>query len=318
MTPDPFNLSKDELEKIDFASLDLQAARDRRRQRRTALLFMSPALVLVCGMLLYPVLFNVWISFTNWKKFSGLSSFAGLRQYELLLTNPNFGDAILNTSIWVLASLVLPGAIGLSLAMMMRGQRFEELAKSIFFVPRILAPTSVGVMWFYLYAPEGLLNGILSRILGEPVTFGWLYESSTVTWSVVVAYIWQTVGLSMVLFLIGLSALPRDPLEAATVDGASGWQVFRHVTLPLLLPTILVVVILSVLAGFTVFDHIWVMAKDYPAKRTLSLTVYMYVEAFEKSAWAYASAISVVLGAVVLAVTWTQAVLQDRIERMIR
>ena len=120
----------------------------------------------------------------------------------------------------------------------------------------------------------------------------------------------------MLCGVAGLAAVPRDPIEAASVDGASAWQVFRHITAPLLLPTLLVVVILSVLAGFTVFDHIWVMARDYPAIRTLSLTVYMYVEAFEKSSWAYASAIAVVLGAVVLSVTWLQVILQERIERM--
>lgn len=120
----------------------------------------------------------------------------------------------------------------------------------------------------------------------------------------------------MVLILLGFAALPKDPIEAAQVDGATSPQVFRHIMMPLLLPTLLVVVILSVLAGFTVFDHIWVMAKDYPGKRTLSLTVYMYVEAFEKSSWAYASAIAVILGIIVLCVTWAQAILQDRIERM--
>ncbi|MBV7393472.1 carbohydrate ABC transporter permease [Mameliella sediminis] len=310
------NMTEAELARVDLAAIEKADRRHQRRSRWTALAFMSPALLLVGGMLLYPVFYNIWISFTKWRKFRGFDEWAGFGQYERLFANPNFETAVQNTFIWVIVSLVLPVALGLFIAVLLRGQRFEEVAKSIFFLPRVLAPTAIGVLWFYVYAPDGMLNAVLGLFSSQPVDIGWLYDDATVTGSVVVAYLWQTVGLAMVLLLLGLAALPSDPLEAAAVEGATAWQTFRHVTLPLLLPTILVVVILSVLAGFTVFDHIWVMAKDYPGKRTLSLTVYMYVEAFEKSSWAYASAIAVILGLVVLSVTWAQVILQDRIERL--
>ncbi len=94
----------------------------------------------------------------------------------------------------------------------------------------------------------------------------------------IVTFVWQTVGITMVLLLLGLAAIPRDPIEAARVDGASPGQIFRHIIWPLLLPTVLVVTILNVAAGFTTFDLLWVMAGDYPGKRTLSLAVYMYYE----------------------------------------
>jgi ABC-type sugar transport system permease subunit len=305
-----------DLQKLDFSRYAEQERRERRRSMWTALGFMSPAIVLVSFFLLYPVAYNVYISFTRWRRFTGFDEWGGLSQYQRLLGNPNFSEAMANTIIWVGVSLVLPVAIGLFIAVMLRGQKMEETAKSIFFLPRILAPTAAGVMWFYVYAPDGVLNSILSLFAAEPVSIGWLYNENTITPSIIVAYLWQTVGLAMVLLLLGLAAVPKDPLEAASVEGATRWQIFRHVTLPLLLPTILVVVILSVLAGFTVFDHIWVMARDFPGKRTLSLTVYMYVEAFDRSSWAYASAIAVVLGVIVLSVTWLQVILQDRIDRM--
>lgn len=313
-----YNMPEEELNKLDFVDFERRGRAKRRRDMWTALGFMSPALVLVAGILLYPVAFNVYISFTKWKKFAGLDEWAGLNQYERLLSNPNFESAIQNTFLWVLVSLVLPVALGLFIAVMVRGQQMEETAKSIFFLPRVLAPTAVGVLWFYVYSPDGVLNALLSLFTAEPTSIGFLYDGNTVTWSIIVAYLWQTVGLAMVLLLLGLAAVPKNPLEAASVDGATKWQSFRHITLPLMLPTILVVVILSVLAGFTVFDHIWVMAKDFPGKRTLSLTVYMYVEAFEKSSWAFASSIAVVLGIVVLSVTWLQIFLQGRIERMMK
>ncbi|WP_375551446.1 carbohydrate ABC transporter permease [Rhodophyticola porphyridii] len=312
----PHNMPDADLQKLDFSRYAEQECRERRRSMWTALGFMSPAIVLVSFFLLYPVAYNVYISFTRWRRFTGFDEWGGLSQYQRLLGNPNFSEAMANTIIWVGVSLVLPVAIGLFIAVMLRGQKMEETAKSIFFLPRILAPTAAGVMWFYVYAPDGVLNSILSLFAAEPVSIGWLYNENTITPSIIVAYLWQTVGLAMVLLLLGLAAVPKDPLEAASVEGATRWQIFRHVTLPLLLPTILVVVILSVLAGFTVFDHIWVMARDFPGKRTLSLTVYMYVEAFDRSSWAYASAIAVVLGVIVLSVTWLQVILQDRIDRM--
>lgn len=310
------NMSADALAAIDLDAIDRAQRQHERRGRWTAFLFMSPSLILVSGLLLYPVAFNIWVSFTQWRRFRNFGEWAGIAQYERLWANPNFELALYNTFFWVFVSLVLPVVLGLAIAIMIRGQRFEETAKSIFFIPRLLAPTAIGVLWYYVYAPDGMLNAVLGGISGSEVDIGWLYDDATVTGSVMVAYLWQTVGFAMVLLLLGLSAVPKDPIEAASVEGASGWQTFQHVILPLLLPTILVVVILSVLAGFTVFDHLWVMAKDYPAKRTLSLTVYMYVEAFEKSSWAYASAIAVVLGLVVLSVTWLQIILQERIERL--
>jgi ABC-type sugar transport system permease subunit len=306
------------LKRIDLKAVE---RRDRRRQGRNflvALAFMSPALLLVGVLLLVPVVYNIYLGFTRWRKFSGIDEFAGVENYTRMLSNPFFGEALFNTAIWVVASIVFPILIGLAMALLFRGVRFENTFKNIIFIPRILAPTAVGVIWYYVYAPDGLLNRGLSVFSGEPVDIGWLYDSATVTPAIIATFVWQTVGLVMVLVLLGLSAIPRDPLEAAKIDGASKVQVFQHIVLPLLLPTLVMVTILSVLAGFTVFDLLWVMGVSYPGQRSLSLTVYMYFEAFQKGAWAYGSAVAVVIGLVVLCVTWIQAVLQQRVDKMTR
>lgn len=311
------SMSDSELVTLGAGRLDSADARQRRRNALTGALFAGPALLFVASFLLYPVAMNVWYSFTAWRKFEGFGEWAGLANYQRLATNPNFEAAAINTGIWVIASLVLPVALALALAVLLNGARFSETAKTLFFLPRVLAPTAVGVIWYYVYAPGGVLNGFLSLFVG-PVDRGWLFEEGTITPAIIVAFVWQTVGLPMVLLLIGLAAIPRDPIEAAQIDGATPRQVFWHITLPLLLPTLLVVVIISVLAGFTAFDHIWVMAQSFPGKRRLSLTVLMYYEAFTNNAWAFASAIAVVLGGIVLAVTWLQAVLQERVDRMLK
>ena len=141
---------------------------------------------------------------------------------------------------------------------------------------------------------------------------------ATVTPAVIVTFVWQNIGITMVLLLLGLAAIPKDPIEAARVDGATPGQIFRHIVWPLLLPTVLVVTILNVAAGFTTFDLLWVMASDYPGKRTLSLAVYMYYESFSNGGWAYGSAIAVVLGIMVIVVSALLAWLQARVEKRIR
>lgn len=301
----------------------LKEARRRERraawaQTRIAWLFIAPAVIMVTVFLLMPVVFNVILSFTKWQKFTGLDQFAGFNNYARLFRVPYFSEALGNTAVWVVGAVVFPLAVGLGLALLLRNIPFQETFKSLFFLPRVLAPTAVGAVWYYVYAPHGVLNSIVSGATGSEFDYGWLYSPDTVTGSVIVTFVWQTVGITMVLLLLGLAAIPKDPIEAARVDGASSGQIFRHIIWPLLLPTVLVVTILNVAAGFTTFDLLWVMAGDYPGKRTLSLAVYMYYESFSNGAWAYGSAVAVVLGAMVILVSSLLAIVQSRVTKNIR
>lgn len=301
----------------------LKAARARERrvawqQTRVAWMFIAPAVIMVGLFLLTPVVVNVILSFTRWQKFTGLDKFAGFANYSRLFAVPYFSEALGNTAVWVVGAVVLPLAFGLGLALMLRNIPLQETFKSLFFIPRVLAPTAVGAIWYYVYAPQGVLNSVISGVIGQPFDFGWTFSAQSITPSIIFTFVWQTVGITMVLLLLGLAAIPRDPVEAARVDGASSWQIFRHIIWPLLLPTVLVVTILNVAAGFTTFDLLWVMASSYPGKRTLSLAVYMYYESFSNGAWAYGSAVAVVLGAMVISVSAALAVLQSRVEKRIR
>ena len=292
--------------------------RQRWRETRVMWAFIAPAVFMVSLFLLVPVLIDVVLSFTRWQRFSGLDQFAGLANYQRLFAIPYFGQAMTNTVIWVLASISLPLVIGLALALLFRGIPFQETIKSIWFLPKVLAPTAIGAIWVYMFAPRGVINSVVSSVTGQDFDFGWLFSPMTVTPSVILVSVWSSVGISMVLLLLGLSAIPKDPIEAARVDGASSWQIFLYVVLPLLLPTIIVVTILNVVAGFTTFDLLWVMASSFPGKRTLSLAVYMYYESFSNASWAYGAAIAVVLGAMVLVISAMLAVLQSYVEKRIR
>lgn len=294
------------------------AARERRHARKrfwTALAFMAPALLFVGAFLLLPVAFNVYASFTQWQKFSGLDKMAGLANYTRLFSNPNFETAGFNTILWVVASFFLPALFGLGLALLVKGLRGEETFKSLYFLPRMFSATAVGVLWYYVYAGEGIVNSGLRAVgLGDYAS-NWLYETNYATPAMIITHLWQQVGLTMVLLLLGLNALPTDPIEAAKVDGASRWQVFRHIVLPLLAPTIMVVVTVSVLAGFTSFDLVWVMGRDYPNRSTLTLAVNQYWESFRAGYWAYGAAIAVILGIIALSISWVLGWLQQRLDR---
>ncbi|QQA43633.1 carbohydrate ABC transporter permease [Pelagovum pacificum] len=290
----------------------------RRRTGRTALLFIAPALAMVVCFLLAPVVFNVLLSFTKWQRFSGMDEFAGFQNYRRLFAVPYFTDVIINTSMWVVGAIVLPLAFGLGLALLLRNVPMEGFFKSMFFLPRVLAPAAVGTLWYYVYAPHGVINTMTGAVTGTETDFGWLFEAGSITPAIIMTFVWQTLGINMVLLLLGMAAIPRDPIEAARVDGASGWQIFRHIIWPLLLPTVFVVTILNVIAGFTAFDLIWVMANGYPAQRSLSLAVYMYYETFSNSRWAYGAAIAVMLSALVILVSWLLTVMQSRVEDRIR
>jgi multiple sugar transport system permease protein len=292
--------------------------RVRRRNAVTALLFMAPAILMVCLFLLYPVFENIRISLTGWVRFSGYHRFVGLRNYHRAFANPNFHDAMVNTLIWVVVSLTLPIALGLGFALLLRRVPGQAVFKTVFFIPRLLAPTAIGTIWYYVYADNGIVNLLLRSLGLGSYTRHWLYDPEVITPAMIVAHVWQTTGLVMVLLLLGLAALPTDPLEAATIEGASPWQSFRLVVLPMLLPTVLVVTIISVIAGFTTFDLVWIMGRDFPDQSTLTLAVHQYWESFRSGRWAYGAAVAVILGGIALAITWIQALLQHRLEERTR
>ena len=219
------------LDRIGRSRIETNERRRLRRNFWVAFGFMVPAVALVSGLLLAPVVYNIYLSFTKWKRFKGLDQFAGAANYEKLATHRLFGDALYNTSLWVVASIIFPLAIGFGLAIFLRGVVLENTFKSVIFLPRILAPTAVGVIWFYVYAPDGVVNRFLSFAAGDTVDIGWLYEENTVTPAIIATFVWQTVGLVMVLLLLGLAAIPKDPLEAARIANvAAGLVVMKRGT----------------------------------------------------------------------------------------
>lgn len=271
------------------------AVKRQNRIWRTALL---AAPLAVFGLfVVWPLMSSFYYSFTNWNGFNPNYDFVGFTNFRKIVTDRLFLNATINTAIWMVAAIVLPTGLGLGLALLLDrklpGARFF---KSVFYLPICLSAVIVGQIWIWIYQPDwGLLNTVLRHATGAEHSWAWLARPNTALWSVIVAWSWQQTGLSMVIYLAGLTGIPGDLLEVCEIEGASPWQRLRRVVLPLLTPSTVVVVALSVINSLKGFDILYIMTGGGPFNSSDTLAMHMYNESFAKFRMGYGSAISVVL-----------------------
>ncbi len=266
-------------------------------------LFLVPAVALVGGWLLWPFARTAYLSLTEFNGI-GAVTFVGADNYTTLLDDPVLTDSFTNTLSWVVGTLLLPVGIGLLIAVLTYELTGGALYRLPFLLPYALSGTAIGVMWEFMLRSTGGANSLLALIGLERLQQSWLLKPPLNTWSMIVASTWQSVGVSVLLFLVGLQVLPRDPLEAARLDGAAGWRLFRDITFPLLRPMTIVVVGISLVNSLKTFDVIWVMTQGGPYRSSETLAVTMYRETFLLSRHGYGSAIAVVLSVIVLGASW--------------
>jgi ABC-type sugar transport system permease subunit len=275
------------------------ARRRRRRRRLTGYLYLLPMVALVSVFLLYPAIKTVWVAFTD-ATGTNAGSFIGLDNFSRLVKDPAFRTSVRNTVYWVIGALILQVGLGLLLAIVLSNMRAGTWLKRLFYLPATLSGAAVGVIWFYIFNPD---NGLLStslRWIGLDVTTRWLADPPINTFAMIFAAMWQGLGPAMILFLVGLQNLPREPIEAARVDGAHGLRLFWHITFPLLRPMTAVVVAITMINNFKVFDLIWVMTQGGPYRSSETLAVTMYRESFVSFSVGYGASVAVVLTIVVL------------------
>jgi multiple sugar transport system permease protein len=172
-----------------------------------------------------------------------------------------------------------------------------------FLIPYAMSGTAIGVMWEFMLRGNGAINNTLEQLGLDRFAEKWLLQPPLNTWSMILASTWQSVGVSVLLFLIGLQVIPQDPIEAARIDGAEGWRLFRDMTFPLLRPMTVVVVGISLVNSLKTFDIIWVMTQGGPYRSSETLAVTMYRETFLLFRHGYGSAIAVLLSLIVLVVS---------------
>jgi len=272
------------------------------KEAAVSYLFILPAFVLVVVLLIVPMLQNIYYSFFDWDGL-GKPVFAGIRNFTALFSDSVLAGSMLNTVIWVAFTLVFPVMGGLLVAVFVTGLRGESFFKSIFFIPLTISFVATGTIWTYMFSRElGVLNGMF-RLLGLPIKLSWLTSVPLNTFSMLLSWTWQQLGTNMVMFLMGLSTIPTDPIEACLMDGASGWQTFVHVKFPMLAPITTVVITMAMVNGFKVFDIIYVMTRGGPYQSSETLAVSMFRETFTLFHMGYGAAISVLLSVIVIAIS---------------
>jgi len=264
-------------------------------------LYILPSFLLVFLMLLVPMFQNIYYSFFQW---NGISEpvFIGFSNYIQLFKDSNFFTSFTNTILWVVITLIFPVFGGLLIAVFLRGIKFSNFFKSIFYIPITISFVATGIIWNYMYSRQiGVLNTFLDLIGIDKIS--WLVNVPLNTFSLLITWTWQQLGINMVLFLMGLTSIPIEQTEAATIEGASKWQTFIHVTFPMLRPITTVVIVMATANSFKVFDLIYVMTRGGPYRSSETLAVTMFRETFTMSNMGYGAAISVILSIIVVAIS---------------
>ncbi|MEA2536838.1 MAG: N-acetylglucosamine transport system permease protein [Chloroflexota bacterium] len=289
---------------------DPARARRRRRRARFLITFLSPAIVLYSVFVLWPYAQSFYIALTQWRGVSANRTFIGLANFEKLVSDPNFWNALGHNGLMLIA---LPAAtIGLALffaALFAQGGRTVRGAgfyRVVFFAPQVMSVVAIGLIWSFVFHPTiGLLNGALSAAGLDGLKRTWLGDPDTVLWAIALVVVWQAVGFYMVLFIAGMQAIPMSLYEAATLDGASRWQAFWRITLPLLWGHVRTALVFISIGALDLFAIVQVMTRGGPNRASDVVALFMYETAFSFSDFGYATAIGVAL----LLMTLTLAVL---------
>ncbi len=274
----------------------------RRNYARQYWPFIVPAGVVVFAVILFPWIFTLFMSVHDWH-IGGDRTFIGLHNYSRMLTDERFGWAVLRTLYFTALSVILPLILGVAAAVVFhRNFPNRGLARTLFIMPMMATPVAIALVWTMMFHPQlGVLNYLLTS-MGLPPS-AWVYDSGTVIPTLVMVETWQWTPLVMLIVLGGLASLPTDPYEAAVLDGASLWQVFYHVTLPLVWPFIMVAAVIRGIDALKAFDTIFVISNGGPGTASETLNILLYLQAFSFYDMGYASAIVVVFFVLILLVT---------------
>lgn len=273
----------------------LRAKRRWTRVSRSGLLFVLPAALYVLIFQLVPVLYGLVLSFTRYSPLSRSGPQPiGFQNYATLLTDADFGNALLVTGRYVVQVLPITIVIALGLALLVnRPFRGVGFFRSALYIPHIVSLTAVSMVWLWLYSQNGLINEIFG-FFGLPLQ-SWLLDQGAALNAASAMRIWMALGSNMVLLLAGLQSVPKELYEAAKVDGADAWGLFRYVTIPGLRPMLIYVVAMDIIYLAQSFAEIYVLTQGGPLGSTTTVNYLIYTQAFQYNQLGYASAMAFVL-----------------------
>ncbi len=304
-------------ELLDVKSTPAQTAVAAQKSQRTATARSSrrvfiwaslvPILLYFLIFSLLPILAAFYISLQSWPLMGGETKFIGFKHFADILQDRRFYASLWNTAYFAIAYMVSVIVLGLAMALLVGslGTRLRLLARPIYFAPQVTSVVAVALMFTWLYEPRtGVLNYLLSFIGAGP--FLWLRSQQMVMPALIATAVWRSVGYSMVIFTAGLLSIPRELYDAVAVDGAGRWTTFRHLTLPLLKPTLLFMFVTATISGFQVFVEPWLMSAGGPGTASRVIMLDIYDEGFRFFEMGSASALAICLFLVIAVIAYIQ------------
>lgn len=267
----------------------------------------APLQLLLWFLLIVPTIIVLYLSIIAWQPILGdwtKAPIVWLKNYGEVLSDPLFWAALGRTAAVVAIAVSLEFIIGLSLALLFSGEFFaKRILTSVILYPMMLPWVVVGFTFYLLFLPQGPVNYLLRQVLGPGAVISWFKEPLLAFSTIVLADVWQWTPFMFLILYSGLGALPREPVEAAMTLGASRWQIFRHVTLPMLKPILIIALVIRALEAFKIFDLIFIMTDGGPGTSTESISLYIYRLSFEYQRLSYAAAMAVLILLLVTLIT---------------
>jgi sn-glycerol 3-phosphate transport system permease protein len=290
------------------------ATRSRRLRREYLLflLFIAPNAVLLAVFAYWPIIFNGYLSLTSWDMLSPTIPFVGLANYGDMFSDPDFWAVIGRTLLFSGAVVVGCLILGMAVALLLNDKLFgRNIVRTASFAPHILSGVAMGTVWLFIFDPQiGLMKVVLEKVgIAGPA---WMTDSKWALWGLVIVYLWKNIGFVAIVYLAGLQGLPADYYEAAKIDGANAWTLFRRITLPLLSPVTFFVAVVTIVGTFQAFDVIAIMTDGGPGGATTTISWYIYNQAFRALDAGHAGAGAIVMFVILIAITAAQTTLMER------
>jgi multiple sugar transport system permease protein/raffinose/stachyose/melibiose transport system permease protein len=281
---------------------DAQSVRRVRRtdwrQRAEIALLSGPAIILFIGFVIFPVLTAVYYGLFRWKGYGAPTDFVGLRNYVVIFSDADFLKAVLHNFEIVVLSLVMQGPLAVVMALLLnRKMRGRSLIRVLIFVPYVISEVIVGTGWSLMLMKNGAIDTLLKQWGLQGLIKDWMADPKVAIWTLMVIITWKYVGFAVILFLAGLQGIPEELTEAASVDGATYWQIQRHIVLPLLGPTIRVWAFLSIIGSLQLFDLVYIVWGQYISGTagTSTMATYMALNGRLSGNYGYGNAVAVVI-----------------------
>jgi raffinose/stachyose/melibiose transport system permease protein len=267
-------------------------------QRLEVVLLAGPAIAMFLVFVVFPVLMAAYYGFYKWKGFGKPTNFIGLKNYDTILHDGSFHEALLHNGFIVVLSLILQGPIAIAFALLLNQKiRGQAAIRVLIFVPYVVSEVIVGTGWSLMLQTNGAVNGFLRSIGLGSLTQDWLANPKIAIWTLMIILTWKYIGFAVILFLAGMQNIPEELSEAAAVDGASFWQTQMRITLPLLGPTIRIWAFLSIIGALQLFDLVYIIWGQYVSSTagTSTMATYMVTNGRNSGNYGYGNAVAVVL-----------------------